>query len=390
MSRAVGVVVAAGKATRFGGGLPKQFLDLGGETVAARSVRALASHPGLDGVIVVLPPEEIGGPRHEALARISGVLAVVPGGASRAHSTAAGVAAADGAAIVLVHDAARPFVGAGLVARVLDAAVRDGAAVPVLPVSDTVKETGSDGRVLRTLDRARLRLAQTPQGSRRDWLLQALERALAAGADVTDEAQALERDGRSVTMVDGEAGNVKITRPEDLEAARARLDGAAAAIRVGIGFDIHRFGGERPLILGGVRFDGEPGLDGHSDADVVLHAAMDAVLGAASLGDIGSHFPPGDPRFAGADSRGLAEEVVRLVGASGWVVSNLDLSVLAERPRIRPAAGAMRDAIAGAFGIPPDRVGIKATTLEGMGALGRGEGIACQAVALLRRATGAP
>lgn len=385
MPRAVGVVVAAGRATRFGGPLPKQFLDLGGRTVVERAIASLASHPGIEGVVVVVAPEEIGTPRAKALEAVPGVLAVVAGGPTRARSTAAGIAAAADADVVLVHDAARPFPGDALVGRVLAATLRDGAAVPVLTIADTVKEASPEGNVSRTVDRSRLRLAQTPQGARREWLETALARAIDAGIEVTDESQALERDGRSVTMVDGDAANVKITRPEDLEAARARLDPGGPDLRVGTGFDVHRFGGTRPLLLGGVRFDGEPGLDGHSDADVVLHAAMDAVLGAASLGDIGLHFPPGDPRFSGADSRALAAEVARLTAAAGWRVVNLDLTVLAERPRIRPRAEAMRDAIAAAFGIAPDRVGLKATTLEGMGAIGRGEGIACQAAAMLRR-----
>jgi 2-C-methyl-D-erythritol 4-phosphate cytidylyltransferase/2-C-methyl-D-erythritol 2,4-cyclodiphosphate synthase len=299
-----------------------------------------------------------------------------------------GVEAALPCRYVLVHDAARPFAPAALVDAVAAATLRHGAAVPVLPVGDTVKEDDGNGFCARTLDRGRLRLAQTPQGARADWLLEALDRALEEGTDPTDEAQALELAGRRVAFVPGDPSNAKITAAPDLEAARLRTAGDPAVLRVGTGFDIHRFGEGRPLVLGGVDFPGEPGLLGHSDADVVLHAAMDALLGAAALGDIGVHFPPGDPRFAGAASTGLARDVAALLRGQGFEIVNLDLTVLAERPRIRERSLAMREEIARCFGLDPSRVGMKATTLEGLGALGRGEGIACQAVALLRESRG--
>jgi 2-C-methyl-D-erythritol 4-phosphate cytidylyltransferase/2-C-methyl-D-erythritol 2,4-cyclodiphosphate synthase len=239
---------------------------------------------------------------------------------------------------------------------------------------------------VETLDRTVLHLAQTPQGARRDWLLAALRSAAEDGVDVTDEAQALERAGRRVALVAGDPGNLKITTPEDWEAARRRLDPEDGGMRIGHGYDIHRFGGERPLVLGGVPFPGETGLEGHSDADVVLHAAMDAVLGAACLPDIGHHFPPGDPRIAGADSVGLARRVAAMVAEAGWSIVNVDLTLLAERPKIRARVDAMREAIGGCLGVAAARVGLKATTLEGLGSLGRAEGIACHAVVLLRRA----
>lgn len=379
---AAGLVVAAGRATRFGGGVPKQFLDLGGRPLVERAVAALASRPGIDGVVLVVAPEEIGGTRVSSL---PGILSVVPGGETRAASVANGLAALAAYDHVLVHDAARALVPAAVVDRVLAATLEHGAAVPVVPVRDTVKADDGLGFVARTVDRAPLRLAQTPQGSRRDWLVDALARAAAEGVEVTDEAQALERTGRRVALVAGDPGNVKITTPEDLALARAAVGGARAGeLRVGTGFDVHRFGAGRRLVLGGVEFPGEIGLEGHSDADVVLHAAMDAALGAAGLPDIGAFFPPGDPRFAGADSRALAAEVARAVAGAGFSIVNLDLTVLAERPRIRPRVAEMREAVAAAFGIAPARVGLKATTLEGLGALGRAEGIACQAAALLR------
>jgi 2-C-methyl-D-erythritol 4-phosphate cytidylyltransferase/2-C-methyl-D-erythritol 2,4-cyclodiphosphate synthase len=384
MPRVSAIVVAGGRSVRFGGAVPKQFLDLGGEPLLFRSIRAVASRPGVEGVVVVLPPEEIAGALAARLREEGIADAVVAGGETRARSVAAGLAACRGSEFVLVHDGARPAVPPEVVDAVLRATLERGAAVPVVAVRETVKEDDGNGFVRRTLDRERLRLAQTPQGSRAEWLEGALARAFAEGVEPTDEAQALERAGHPVALVPGDRCNVKITTPEDLEALRAKEDPTSVpCLRVGNGFDIHRFDPRRRLVLGGIEFPGEAGLLGHSDADVVLHAAMDALLGAASMDDIGVLFPPGDPAYAGADSRGLAAEVARKVRERGFEIVNLDLTLLGERPRIRGAAAAMRSAIAEAFGVPADRVGLKATTLEGIGGLGRGEGLACQAVVLL-------
>jgi 2-C-methyl-D-erythritol 4-phosphate cytidylyltransferase/2-C-methyl-D-erythritol 2,4-cyclodiphosphate synthase len=385
MSGAVAIVVAAGTSTRVGGAVPKQFLDLGGRSVIARAVGAFTACPEIGGVIVVLAPGECGGSRETELRGLSGVTAVVAGGSSRLASSLAGVEAASDADLVLVHDAARPFAGSALVAAVLAAARQHGAAVPAISVHDTVKRDDGAGFVVETLDRGPLRLAQTPQGARRDWMLAALRNALAAGVHVTDEAQALERDGRRVALVPGDPANVKITTTQDWDDAQRRVREQPAPFRVGHGYDVHRFGGSRGLLLGGVAFPGERGLAGHSDADVVLHAAMDALLGAAGLPDIGHYFPPGDPRFAGADSLVLAREVAGYVKSAGFSIVNLDLTLLAERPRIRERADSMREAIASCLEIDAAQVGLKATTLEGLGALGRGEGIACHAVAMIRR-----
>jgi 2-C-methyl-D-erythritol 4-phosphate cytidylyltransferase/2-C-methyl-D-erythritol 2,4-cyclodiphosphate synthase len=387
MSGTVAIVVAAGKSTRLGGTVPKQFRELGGESVASRAVRAMTACPEVDGVIVVLPREEIDGPRDRALRGLDRVTVVVSGGSTRTASALAGVEAASEADIVLVHDAARPFVGAALVAGVLEAARRYGAAVPALAARDTVKRDDGTGFVAETLDRVPLRLAQTPQGARRDWLLAALRLAEASGRVVTDEAQALEWAGRRVALVPGDPANLKITTTDDWSAAVRRVDGDDE-LRVGHGYDVHRFGGSHGLVLGGVPFPGEPGLLGHSDADVVLHAAIDALLGAAGLPDIGHFFPPEDPQFAGAASTSLSREVIGQVRRLGFQIVNLDLTLLAERPKIGARVGAVREAIASSFLIDPKRVGLKATTLEGLGALGRGEGIACHAVVLLRRTQG--
>jgi len=388
MSGAVAIVVAAGRSSRLGGAIPKQFLELGGESVASRAIRAMTACPEVDGVIVVLSRAEIDGPRDAALRRIDRVLAVVPGGSTRMASALAGVESAAHADIVLVHDGARPFVDAALVSAVLDATRQHGAAVPALPARDTVKRDDGAGFVAETLDRVALRLAQTPQGARRDWMLEALRLAVASGGEITDEAQALERAGRRVALVPGDPGNIKITTPDDWSDALRRFDEDDQPFRVGHGYDVHRFGGTRGLVLGGVSFPGEEGLSGHSDADVILHAAMDALLGAAGLPDIGHYFPPDDPRYAFANSATLAREVAGHLRASGFRIANLDLTLLAERPKIRERAETMREAIASSLLIDPARVGLKATTLEGLGALGRGEGIGCHAVALLRRAKG--
>jgi 2-C-methyl-D-erythritol 4-phosphate cytidylyltransferase/2-C-methyl-D-erythritol 2,4-cyclodiphosphate synthase len=381
----VGVVVAAGSATRFGGPVPKQFLPLGGRPVLQRAVQSLTGHPAVGGVVVVLAPSEVAGPNADRVARWPGVVRVVPGGATRAHSVTRGASACGAVPYLLVHDAARPLAGRQVVEAVINATRTHGAAVPGLAIPDTVKRVDESGRVQETLDRSSLRLAQTPQGSRRDWLVEALEQAHEMGAEPTDEAAALERAGRPVALVAGDPDNFKITSEEDLERARRYLQPGESGLRVGTGFDVHRVSAERRLVLGGVEFEGEPGLAGHSDADVVLHAAMDALLGAAALGDIGSLFPPDDPEFEGADSTKLAADVARRLSDAGCEVINLDLMLLAERPRIREQVERMRETIGHCLGIEPSRVGLKATTLERLGALGRREGIACQAVALIHR-----
>ncbi len=387
--RFAGVVVAAGRGERFGGDAPKQFEQIGGASLIALSVRALASGAGVTGVVVVVPEDEIAR-RGEEVRRLPGVQAVVVGGRTRAASVRRGLEPVRESAFVLVHDAARPLASAGLVNAVIEATREHGAAVPVIPVADTIKEADGSGFVARTIDRARLRLAQTPQGSRTSWLVEALDRAEAEGVEITDEASALERAGRNVRLVTGDPANVKVTTREDLSAVRRSLGGGETTLRVGTGFDIHRVTADRPLVLAGVLFPGEMGLLGHSDADVVLHAAMDAVLGAAGLDDIGALFPPGDPRFSGADSADLARQVARKVSEAGYGIANLDLTLLAERPRIRDRVGEMRGRVASCFGLSPGQVGLKASTLEGLGSLGRAEGIGCQAVALLFRRGGEP
>jgi len=386
----VGVVVAAGRSTRFGGPRAKQFLDLAGQTVLERSITALAAPSAVKGVVVVLAADDVDGPRAHGLRGRSDVLDVVAGGRTRAESVRAGLSAVGNEPFVLVHDAARPLASVELVEAVIAATRTHGAAIPGLPVADTVKRLTGAGDdqgpwVGETLAREELRLAQTPQGARTDWLREALDTMSKDGTEVTDESAALERAGHRVAVVPGDSANRKITSAADLDDASRRLAGDDTGLRVGSGFDVHRFGEGRRLMLGGIEFPGEPGLEGHSDADVVLHAVMDALLGAAGMGDIGVLFPPEDQQFAGADSRVLARQVARAVADKGCRVVNVDLTVLAERPKIRSRVPEMRSAIADAIEVAPDRIGIKATTLERLGSLGRGEGIACQAVALISR-----
>lgn len=363
--------------------MPKQFHDLDGRSVLEVAVAALSGRPAVRGVVVVLPEEFCGGAWGARARGWRGVTDVVPGGASRARSVLAGMAAAGGAEFVLVHDAARPLAAPELVDAVVAATRLHGAAVPVIEVPDTVKRACGEW-VEGGPAREGLRLAQTPQGFRAGLLRAALERGLALGDEPTDEAAAVARGGARVAAVPGDPGNFKITEPGDLVRARRIAEGGGADLRVGTGFDIHAVDPSRKLVLGGVPFPGEPGLSGHSDADVVLHAAMDALLGAAGLGDIGTWFPPSDARWAGADSRVLARRVADEVRAAGYDVLNLDLTLLAEWPRIGERAGDLRAAIADSFDLAPSRVGLKATTLEGLGALGRREGLACQATCLLR------
>ncbi len=377
----VGAIVAAG-GSGLRAGLAKQWLELGGETVLRRSARLLADCPLVDELVLVVPAGEE--PRAtEALAGLARPGRAVAGGPARADSVRNGLAALGDCGVVLVHDAARPFATPGLVARVAEAAARDGAALAALPVTDTVKRAGEGEppRVAATLDRRELWLAQTPQGFRRDLLLRAYQEAGAEASSATDECGLVERLGAPVTLVPGEPGNFKITSPEDVARARALTEAPVAS---GVAYDCHRFEPGRKLILGGVEFEGD-GLLGHSDADVCAHAIGDAILGAAGLGDLGRHFPDTDPRWKGVSSLRLLREIAALAAAAGWRLGNADVTLAARRPRIAPRAAEMRARLAEALGVSPSQVNVKATTGEGMGFVGRGEGIAATAVALLVR-----
>jgi 2-C-methyl-D-erythritol 4-phosphate cytidylyltransferase/2-C-methyl-D-erythritol 2,4-cyclodiphosphate synthase len=310
---------------------------------------------------------------------------IVAGGARRQDSVANAFRAADAASgVIVIHDAARPFASADLIARTIAAAVESGAALAAIQARDTVKQTKGERPtwVEHTLARETIYLAQTPQAFRRD----VLRDALALTADATDEAALAEQAGHRVRIVEGEASNIKITTPDDLAIAETiAASGAPSRTgRAGVGYDLHRLVEGRPLILGGVTIPFDRGLIGHSDADAVCHAVTDAVLGAAAAGDIGRHFPDTDPRWQGASSIDLLRRAAEIVREGGFEVGNVDASVIAERPKLAPYIDAMRVNIAGALGIPADRVSIKGKTNEGVGELGRGEAIAVHAIALIR------
>jgi len=310
---------------------------------------------------------------------------VATGGARRQDSVAAGVRAAAemGAAWVLVHDGARPLLPPRLCGEVLAAAKRTGCAVAALPASDTVKEEDGGGLVRRTLDRGSLWLVQTPQGFSLELLQEALAWGDSQGLTATDEAGLVERMGRTVELVMGAKENLKVTTPQDMELAQAWLSRGAAGLRTGQGLDVHRLVTDRPLILAGVPIPFELGLMGHSDADVAVHALIDALLAAAGLGDIGGMFPDSDPAWAGADSMGLLALVVERLAREGWRPAQAGVTIVAQRPKLAPHVPAMRANLAQALGLNMQLVNVAATTTEGLGPAGRGEGIAATALAVL-------
>jgi 2-C-methyl-D-erythritol 4-phosphate cytidylyltransferase/2-C-methyl-D-erythritol 2,4-cyclodiphosphate synthase len=313
---------------------------------------------------------------------------LVAGGDRRQDSVANAFGAADAASdIIVIHDAARPFASAGLIARTIAAAAESGAALAAVVSRDTVKLARRVDWVSETLPRETIYLAQTPQAFRRDVLAQAIAEAARTPLDATDEATLVERAGRPVRLVQGEATNIKITTAEDLPIAEAIARSALAPARTGragTGYDLHRLVAGRPLVLGGVTIPSPTGALGHSDADVVCHAATDAILGAACLGDIGRHFPDTDPRWKDASSLDLLRRAVALVAGQGFEIGNLDVTVVLEKPKIKDHIDAMRAAVAAAIGVDAARVSIKGKTNEGVDAIGRGEAIAAHAVVLIR------
>lgn len=383
----VAVVPAAGSGRRMGAAQAKQYLALGGLPLLSRTCALLEDVPQVDQVVVVAPPGQEDELRRRCLApyHLPKVVLVVPGGRERQDSVAAGARAAAGlgAQWVLVHDAARPLAPPELFTRVLAAAQACGAALAAVPCQDTVKQAGPDLRVQKTLDRSRLWLAQTPQGFRLDLLLEAQRQARERGLLATDEAGLLEAMGQEVRLVPGSRQNLKITAPEDLDLARRLL--GEPRTKSGQGFDAHRLVPGRPLILGGVRLEYELGLLGHSDADVLTHAAMDALLAAAGLGDIGRMFPDSDPAFKDADSLELLAQVGQRLAREGWRALSLSVTLMAQRPKIAPQAPAMAQNLARALGIADSAVNVAATTSEGLGFTGRGEGMAALALATIAR-----
>lgn len=388
------IIAAGGRGTRFGSGQPKQLLEIGGKSLLARSVDAFARCASVQDIVVVLPSELVS-PPPDCLQGVEKPLRVVAGGPRRQDSVANGFGAVAAAAdLIVIHDAARPLVSDAVIRRTIEAGWQFGAAIAAVPASDTVKQAGAlrpgdePRPVVQTLPREQIYLAQTPQAFRRDILRDALARA-AGGVDATDEAMLVERAGHQVRLVEGERSNIKITTPEDLWLADAilRRGGALPAPtgRAGTGYDLHRLVPGRPLVLAGVTIPSDRGALGHSDADVICHAVIDAVLGAVCLGGIGRYFPDSDERWRGASSLDLLRRAAALVAEHGYEVGNVDVTVILEAPKIRDHIEAMRQAVAAALGIEIARVSIKGKTNEGVDAVGRGEAIAAHAIALLRR-----
>jgi 2-C-methyl-D-erythritol 4-phosphate cytidylyltransferase/2-C-methyl-D-erythritol 2,4-cyclodiphosphate synthase len=375
------LVVAAGQGSRFGGAVPKQYLPLAGASVLRYAVSALAGHPRITDVLVVIRPEDRA-LFDRAVAGL-GVLPPVGGGAARQDSVRLGLEALapHRPDRVLIHDGARPFPDKALVDRIIDGLDRAAAAIPCLPLSDTIKRAES-GTIQETIDRSSLWRAQTPQGFHFAAIL-AAHRA-AVGRVLTDDAAVAEAAGLAPLVVRGSQNNLKITTPEDLAAAERSIAARLGDVRVGQGFDVHPFAPGDHVSICGVKVPHSMSLAGHSDADVGLHALTDAVLGAIGAGDIGMHFPPSDPRWRGAASDQFLRHAADLVRAQGGILAAVDVTIVCERPKVAPYRAAMVERIATILGIAPSRVSVKATTTEKLGFTGRGEGIAAQAVATVR------
>ena len=384
MADVFGVIVAAGRSIRMGQGLRKQFRLLAGRPVLAHTLDVFEQSALIQGLVLVVPPGEESRCR-EAIVKGLGyrkVLAVVPGGESRQESVWAGLSALPPCGVVLIHDAVRPFVSDKLLDDLIRAAREVGAVAPAVQPKDTIREASEAGYAGRTLNRGSLRLIQTPQAFDYRLILRAHSAARESGFLGTDDTSLVEHIGHEVAIVEGDYRNFKLTTPEDFLFAEALMGGLF--LRTGIGYDVHRLVTDRKLILGGVVIPYERGLLGHSDADVLIHAIMDALLGAAGLGDIGQHFPDTDPTYEGISSLDLLSRVGSLLNALSFQIANIDAVVIAQAPRLAPFIPQMRENITHTLGLRPDLVNIKATTTEGLGFIGTGEGIAAQAVTMLQ------
>ncbi|MGF7176134.1 bifunctional 2-C-methyl-D-erythritol 4-phosphate cytidylyltransferase/2-C-methyl-D-erythritol 2,4-cyclodiphosphate synthase [Azospirillum doebereinerae] len=382
MTTCIALIVAGGTGQRFGAERPKQYLDLAGKPILRRTVEAFLRHPLVTGVQVVIDPAW----RDLYDAAVAGLDLPEPvtGGATRQDSVRNGLealAARGGCGRVLIHDAARPLIDAATIAAVVAALDGTPGAIAAVPVADTLKR-GRDGTVAATVDRESLWRAQTPQGFRFPEILAAHRSA--AGLALTDDAAVAERAGLAVALVPANEENFKVTTPDDLTRATRAVLSTLGDVRTGTGFDVHRFTEGDFVTLCGLRVPHSHGLEGHSDADVGLHALTDAILGALAAGDIGSHFPPSDPQWRGADSATFLRHAAGLVAERGGVIAHTDVTIICERPKVGPHREAMAARIAEILGIAPDRVSVKATTTERLGFTGRGEGIAAQAVATIR------
>jgi 2-C-methyl-D-erythritol 4-phosphate cytidylyltransferase / 2-C-methyl-D-erythritol 2,4-cyclodiphosphate synthase len=383
--RAAAIIVAAGRGLRAGPGGPKQYRVLNGQSVLARAMAPFCTHPEIAAVQPVRNPDDA-----EIFDQATAGLKYrtpVNGGATRQASVRAGLEAlaSDPPDVVLIHDAARAFVTTEVISRAIDAALTTGAAIPVVPVNDTVKQVGDTGAVEATPDRAHLRIAQTPQAFAFDAILDAHRRAAREGRDdFTDDSALAEWAGLTVATFQGDAANMKLTTPDDFAREESRLAATLGDIRMGTGYDVHAFGDGDHLMLCGVRVPFNRGFLAHSDGDVGLHAIVDAILGALADGDIGSHFPPSDPRWKGAASDQFLAHAVDLVKQRGGRIANLEVTMICEAPKVGPLRDTMRTRIAEITGLPVSRIAVKATTSERLGFTGRQEGIAATAAATIR------
>ncbi|HEC14884.1 MAG TPA: bifunctional 2-C-methyl-D-erythritol 4-phosphate cytidylyltransferase/2-C-methyl-D-erythritol 2,4-cyclodiphosphate synthase [Rhodospirillales bacterium] len=380
MTQCIALIVAAGRGRRCGGDTPKQYRDIGGEPVLRRTLRAFISHPRIGGVRTVIHPDDR--ENYQRAAKGLDLLAPVLGGKTRQESVRLGLESLKAPApeTVLIHDAARPFVDRDLVLRVLDALEDAPGAIPALAVTDTIKR-GRNGRIEGTVERDGLWRAQTPQGFHYAAILKAHIKF--AGREMTDDAALAEQAGLEIALVQGDEKNIKLTPAEDLLEADRKLAAkkSGGEVRTGLGFDVHRFRSGDAVTLCGVKIPHDHALEGHSDADVALHALTDALLGALGCGDIGEHFPPSDPRWRGAPSEIFLAKAGALAAEKGARISNLDLTVICEFPKIGPYRSAMGEKIAEILNLDSGQIGVKATTTEKLGFTGRGEGIAAQAIA---------
>jgi 2-C-methyl-D-erythritol 4-phosphate cytidylyltransferase / 2-C-methyl-D-erythritol 2,4-cyclodiphosphate synthase len=375
------LVVAAGRGSRFGGALPKQYLSLDGVSLLRHAVAAFAEHPRVADVLVAIRPEDR--ELFDCAVAGLGVMAPVAGGPTRQDSVRLGLEALalNCPERVLIHDGARPFPDSMLIDRVIEGLDRASAVIPCLPICDTIKRAG-DGVIRATIDRSELWRAQTPQGFHFEAIL-AAHRA-AAGCQLTDDSAVAEAAGLAPVLVAGSEDNLKVTTAEDLAIAERLIAARQGDVRVGQGFDVHAFAPGDQVRICGIEIPHDASLAGHSDADVGLHALTDAVLGAIGAGDIGMHFPPSDPRWHGAASDQFLRHAAALVRARGGAIAAVDVTIICERPKIGPHRAAMVERVAAILGIAGARVSVKATTTDRLGFTGRGEGIAAQAVATVR------
>jgi 2-C-methyl-D-erythritol 4-phosphate cytidylyltransferase/2-C-methyl-D-erythritol 2,4-cyclodiphosphate synthase len=380
------VIVAAGRGERAGADIPKQYRQIAGEPMIRSTLRTFLSHPRIDLVQPVINPSDAK-TYERAVTGLKGLLPATAGGATRQASVRAGLEAlaTRAPALVLIHDAARPFVSATLIDRAINAGRAASAAVPGVALADTVKAIDDRAVVIQTLDRERLRVVQTPQAFSFPLILQAHRRAAAAQQqNFTDDAALAEWAGQCVSIFEGEAANLKVTTGDDFARAEMTRLAALSDVRTGNGFDVHAFADGDHVMLGGVRIPHSRGVTGHSDADVALHALVDALLGALADGDIGAHFPPSDPQWKGVASDRFLAFACERVRNRGGMIAHLDVTIVCESPRISPHRDAMRAHIAFIADIPVDRVAVKATTSEKLGFAGRGEGIFAMATATVR------